>query len=64
MLQEHPDYSMKKSMAHVKELSTTNDPDQTNTRSEQALLEPTLFDDPHSRQSISNSDDRRLLETP
>lgn len=64
MLPKHPGYPMGKSVDPVKGQPTANDAGQTNAGGERALQESARFDDPHTKQSVSNSNDQRLLEKP
>ena len=62
LLPKQPDYPMGRSVHPVNGQPTANDSGQPNAGSERALEESAAFDDPHSRQSVSNGDDRKLLE--
>ncbi len=64
MLLKHPGYPMGKAIDPVNGQPTTNDAGQTNAAGERALQESAKVDDTHSRQSVTNSNDQRLLEKP
>ena len=63
MLPKHPGYPMGNSVDPVKGEPLANDPGQTNTSGENALVGSATFDDIHSSQHLSiNQNDQRLLE--
>lgn len=65
MLPKHPGYPMGKAMDPVKGQSLANDPGQTNATGPGSLANAAVFDDGHSRQSLSNKfDNQRILERP
>jgi hypothetical protein len=64
MLPKHPGYPMGKAVDPVKGQPLANDPGQTNATGEGSLSKAAAFDDGHSKQSVSNQNDQRLLEKP
>jgi hypothetical protein len=65
MLPKHPGYPMGKAVDPVKGQPLANDPGQANATGEKALTEAGMFDDVHTKQSLSiNQNDQRLLEKP
>lgn len=65
MLPKHPGYPMGKAIDPVKGQVLANDPGQTNATGEGSLTNAAVFDDRHSRQSLSiNHDNQRIMEKP
>ncbi len=65
MLPKHPGYPMGNAMDPVKGQSLANDPGQTNATGAASLANAAVFDDSHSKQSLSiNHDNQRILEKP
>lgn len=65
MLPKHSGYPMGKAIDPVKGQPLANDPGQTNATGENSLARAAIFDDVHSKQSLSsNQSDQRLLEKP
>jgi hypothetical protein len=65
MLPKHPGYPMGKAVDPVHGQALANDPGQGNAKGEAALRNAAVFDDGHSKQSLSiNQNDGRLLEKP
>ncbi len=65
LLPKHPGYPMGKAMDPVNGQSVANDPGQTNASGGGSLATAAMFDDRHSKQSLSiNQDNQRILEKP
>lgn len=65
LLPKHPGYPMGKAIDPVKGQSLANDPGQTNATGAGSLTNAAVFDDSHSRQSLSiNHDNLRIIEKP
>jgi hypothetical protein len=65
MLPKHPGYPMGKAMDPVKGQSLANDPGQTNATGAGSLANAAVFDDSHSRQSLSiDQNNLRIMEKP
>lgn len=65
MLPKHPGYPMGNAIDPVKGQSLANDPGQTNATGAGSLASAAVFDDSHSKQSLSiNHDNQRILEKP
>ena len=65
LLPKHPGYPMGKAVDPVSGQTLANDPGQTNATGENSLAQAAVFDDVHSKQSLSgNQSDQRLLEKP
>ena len=64
MLPKHEGYPMGKATDPVTGKSLSNDPGQQNATGTKALEEAARFDDAHSKQSIHNANDERILEKP
>lgn len=65
MLPKHPGYPMGKAMDPVKGQSLANDPGQTNATGEGSLANAAVFDDSHSKQSLSiDHNNQRIIEKP
>src|SRR5262245_48852959 len=64
MLPKHEGYPMGKATDPVTGKSLSNDPGQTNATGTKALEQAAMVDDQHSRQNLTNENDKRVLEKP
>jgi hypothetical protein len=64
MLPKHEGYPMGKATDPVNGKSLGNDPGQKNATGAKALEQAARVDDEHSRQSLRNANDQRVLEKP
>ena len=65
MLPKHPGYPMGKAVNPIHGQSLANDPGQVNATGAGSLANAAVFDDGHSRQSLSiNQTNQRILEQP
>lgn len=65
LLPKHPGYPMGKALDPVRGQVLANDPGQTNATGERSLTNAAVFDDGHSRQSLSdNHNNQRIIEKP
>jgi hypothetical protein len=65
MLPKHPGYPMGKAIDPVKGQALANDPGQTNASGAGSLANAAVFDDSHSKQSLSvDQNNQRIIEKP
>jgi hypothetical protein len=62
LLPKHEGYPMKNSGSPVTGQPTANDPGQSDARGESSLLKAAGFDDKHSQQELTKTDNARITE--